>query len=93
MLTVLAALYHIGLILAGTEMQNACFIASTDGVLRKEELQKALSGMRVLVETPMILRAIAAARELETLLASWDGEGAPPSAMVAWASSFLAKRV
>jgi hypothetical protein len=92
-LTVLAALYHIGLILAGTEMQNAYLTASTDGRLRKEELQRALSGMRLLVETPMTLRAIAAARELEALLASWDGEGAPPSAMVAWASSFLANRV
>jgi hypothetical protein len=33
---------------------------------------------------------MAAKRELEALVASWDGEGEPPAAMVAWASRFLA---
>jgi hypothetical protein len=49
--------------------------------------------MRLIVETPITLRAMAAARELEALIAAWDGEGAPPDAMVAWASGFLANWV
>ncbi|WP_437645272.1 hypothetical protein [Sorangium sp. So ce362] len=32
----------------------------------------------------------AATHKLEAPVASWDGEGEPPAAMVAWASSFLA---
>jgi hypothetical protein len=89
-LTVLAAFYYIGLSLAGTDTQSAYFRASTDGVLRKEELLQALSRMELLVESPTTVRALAAARQLETLIAEWNGEGAPSDAMVAWAQSVLA---
>jgi hypothetical protein len=33
---------------------------------------------------------MAAAQELEALIAAWNGTNPPPDAMVAWASSFLA---
>jgi len=89
-LTVLAAFYHIGLALAGPEIQGAYFRAKTDGVLRKSELLQALARMRLSVESPITLRAMAAGRELEALISAWDGEGLPSEGMVAWASSFLA---
>jgi hypothetical protein len=91
-LTVLAALYHIGLALAPSEVQSGYFRARTDGVLHKEEMLQALARMRLHVETPTTLRAMVAAHELEALIAAWEGEGAPSHAMVAWASSFLAER-
>ncbi|WP_441290717.1 hypothetical protein ACSRUE_09525 [Sorangium sp. KYC3313] len=49
-----------------------------------------LARMRPHDESPKTLRAMAAKRELEALVASWDGEGEPPASMLAWASSFLA---
>ena len=91
-LTVLAAFYHIWYALLPPEMQGY-FVASTDGVLRKDEMLLALARVRLIVESPITLRAMAAARELEALIAAWDGKGAPPDAMVAWASGFLANWV
>ena len=46
--------------------------------------------MRLTVESPRTLRAMAAAQEFEALIAAWNGTGPPSDAMVAWASSFLA---
>jgi len=89
-LTVLAAFYHIRWALTRPELQNGYFRARTDGVLHKEEMLQALGRMCMHVETPTTLRAMVAARELEALIVAWDGAGAPPDAMVAWASSFLA---
>ncbi|UQA55789.1 hypothetical protein [Polyangium aurulentum] len=51
---------------------------------------EVLAKLRLHVESPVTLRATAAARELEALVTSWDGDGAPPDAMVAWASRFFA---
>jgi hypothetical protein len=51
---------------------------------------KVLAKLRLHVESPVTLRAMSAARELEALVTAWEGDGAPSDAMVAWASSFLA---
>jgi hypothetical protein len=48
-----------------------------------------LARMRPHDESPETLRAMAAKRELEALVASWDGEGEPPATMVAWACRLL----
>ena len=96
-LTVLAALYHIFLFLMG-KRQGSCYcVVKTDGILRKEDGLKILAEIRLLIEPTVTPRSIAArheleaaTRELEALIAAWDGNGAPPDAMVAWASSFLA---
>ncbi|WP_438032763.1 hypothetical protein [Sorangium sp. So ce204] len=96
-LNVLAALYNILWSLM-PEAQGAFFGGvTTDGVLRKEEVLRVLAKIRGLMDPPKTPRGVAskreleaAIRELEALVASWDGEGAPPVAMVAWASSFLA---
>lgn len=95
--TVLAALYQIAWTVL-PEMQGACYwVVSTDGVLHKKKALKELAKLRPLIESPVTPRGIAerreleaATRELEALIAAWDGEGAPPDAMVAWASGFLA---
>lgn len=63
---------------------------STDGFLHKDKMLEELARMRPHDESPETLRAMAAKRELEALVAAWDGEGDPPAGMVAWASSFLA---
>ncbi|MGK3986500.1 hypothetical protein WME99_25870 [Sorangium sp. So ce136] len=100
-LTVLRAHHQIGLTLALPEIalklpepyrQSVGFFASasTDGFLHKNEMQEELARMRPHDDSPETLRAMAAKRKLEALVASWDGEGEPPAAMVAWASSFLA---
>ncbi|WP_438005201.1 hypothetical protein WME89_41725 [Sorangium sp. So ce321] len=96
-LNVLAALYNILWSLM-PEAQGAFFGGvTTDGVLRKEEVLRVLAEIRVLMDPPKTARGIAskreleaAMRELEALVAAWDGEGEPPASMVAWASSFLA---
>ncbi|WP_437827091.1 hypothetical protein [Sorangium sp. So ce1153] len=93
---VLAALYNILWSLM-PEAQGAFFGGvTTDGVLRKEEILRVLAKTRVLMDPPKTPRGVAskreleaAIRELEALVASWDGQGAPPAAMVAWASCFL----
>ncbi|WP_437618779.1 hypothetical protein [Sorangium sp. So ce1151] len=95
-LKVLAALYNILWSLM-PEAQGAFFGGvTTDGVLRKEEILRVLAKIRVLMDPPKTPRGVAskreleaAIRELEALVASWDGEGDPPPAMVAWASRFL----
>jgi hypothetical protein len=97
-LTVLAALYCILWSLMPELQSGSCYcVVKTDGVLLKGELIETLAKIRVLLEPPMTPWGIAAKREfeaatnaLEALVASWDGEGEPPAAMVAWASSFLA---
>ncbi|WP_437877906.1 hypothetical protein [Sorangium sp. So ce513] len=98
-LTVLAALYCILWPLMPELPRGSSYcVAQTDGFLRKDELIDALAKIRVLLDPPMTSWGIAAkreldaaTRELEALVASWDGEGEPPAAMVAWASSFLAR--
>ncbi len=94
-LTVLAALYRTILFLSG-HRKGYC-VASIDGILRKEHGLQTLTAIRRLIESPETPCSIAAKgklegamRELEELLAAWDGNGAPSDAMVAWASSFLA---
>jgi hypothetical protein len=97
-LTVLAATYRIAWsLMPEVQSGSSYWVATTDGVLHKEEVTKALAKIRLLLESPKTPRGIAAkreleaaARELEALIASWDGEGEPPAAMVAWASRFLA---
>ncbi|CAN96295.1 hypothetical protein predicted by Glimmer/Critica [Sorangium cellulosum So ce56] len=97
-LTVLAALYCILWPLMPKLQSGSCYyVVKTDGFLRKDELIDALAKIRVLLDPPMTRWGVsarrefeAAARELEALVASWDGEGEPPAAMVAWAWSFLA---
>jgi hypothetical protein len=99
-LTVLAALHHFLLMLM-PEAQGPCYWAvETDGVLHKEEVLKLLARIRPLLDPPMTPRGIAAkreleaaTRELEVLIAAWEGDGVPPDAMVAWAKSFLANWV
>ncbi|WP_433935280.1 hypothetical protein AB3662_11310 [Sorangium cellulosum] len=96
-LKVLAALYNILWSLM-PDTQGAFFGGvTTDGGLRKEEVSRVLAEIRGLMDPPKTPRGIAskreleaAIRELEALVAGWDGEGEPPAAMVAWASSFLA---
>jgi hypothetical protein len=97
-LTVLAALVQILSTLKAKG--SACCMVTTGGVgvLRKEDVLWLLAWIRPLLEAPETPRGIAAKRELEAamrefeaLVAAWDGEGAPPDAMVAWASSFLAR--
>ncbi|AUX25506.1 uncharacterized protein SOCEGT47_060530 [Sorangium cellulosum] len=101
-LEVLASLYRILWTLT-PEVQEAqargAFFGgvTTDGVLRKDEVMRVLAKIRVLMDPPKTPRGIAskreleaAIRELEALVAGWDGEGEPPVSMVDWASSFLA---
>jgi hypothetical protein len=99
-LTVLAALYHILLTLMPEAQGPLYWVLHTDGILHKEEVLKALAKIRSLLDPPVTPRGIAAkreleaaARELEALIAAWDGEGEPPDAMVAWGQSFLANWV
>ncbi|WP_437924627.1 hypothetical protein WMF37_37235 [Sorangium sp. So ce291] len=100
-LTVLRAHYYTGMVLDLPRMTQEIpepyrqsygvyWSASTDGFLHKDKMQEELARMRPHDESPKTLRAMAAKRELEALIAAWDGEGEPPAAMVAWASSFLA---
>ncbi|WP_434041575.1 MULTISPECIES: hypothetical protein [Sorangium] len=97
-LTVLAALYQIAwALMPEVQSGSSYWVVTTDGILHKEEVTEALAKIRLLLESPKTPRGIAAkreleaaARELEALIASWDGEGEPPAAMVAWASRFLA---
>ncbi|XXY51765.1 hypothetical protein WME91_11550 [Sorangium sp. So ce269] len=100
-LTVLRAHYQIGMLLDWPRIIQGLpepyrqsfglyWSESTDGFLHKDKMLEELARMRPHDESPKTLRAMAAKRELEALVASWDGEGEPPAAMVAWASSFLA---
>ncbi|WP_437710889.1 hypothetical protein WMF45_38135 [Sorangium sp. So ce448] len=97
-LTVLAAIYRIAwTLMPEAQSGSSYWVVTTDGVLHKEEATKALARIRLLLESPKTPHGIAAKRELEAaaheleaLIASWDGEGEPPAAMVVWASRFLA---
>ncbi|KYF55299.1 hypothetical protein BE08_33705 [Sorangium cellulosum] len=100
-LTVLRAHHQIGMIFALPgllqEMPEpyrkspaVCWSASTDGFLHKDKMLAELANMRPHDGSPKTVRAMAAKRELEALVASWDGHGEPPAAMVGWASRFLA---
>ena len=95
--TVLAALFHILLALMPKKSRAISFSVGIDGVRHKEEVLGMLAWIRRLMESPENPcdtatkgKLEAATRDLEELLAVWDGNGAPPDAMVAWASSFLA---
>ncbi|WP_437730878.1 hypothetical protein [Sorangium sp. So ce1335] len=101
-LAVLAALCHIACApsILDRERQGGFFVATVDGVLRKEDLLETLASARPQIESLKTPRGIAAGRELEAarreleaLAASWDGEGEPPASMVAWSLSFLANRL
>lgn len=96
-LTVLAALYQILWTLMPEAQGNFCGIARTDGVLHKEEVLSVFAKIRKLLDPPVTPRGIAArreleaaTRELEALIAAWDGDGPPLDAMAAWASRVLA---
>ena len=103
-LTVLAALNRVALTLT-IEARRAereggfaiHWVVKTDGMLHKGEVLCVLAMIRSLMDSPLTPRGIAARREFETatpefeaLAAAWDGDGAPPCAMVAWASRLLA---
>jgi hypothetical protein len=99
-LTVLAALFHILWVLERETQGSFYGVVETDGILRKEDVLEALAKIRLLLHSPVTPRGIAfrreleaATRELEALIAGWDGDGAPSDAVVAWASSFLANWV
>ncbi len=100
-LTVLRAHHQIGWTLRWpamvrrlpeSERQSAAVFlsASTDGFLHKDKMLEELARMRPHDESPKTLRAMATKRELEALVTSWDGDGEPAAAMVAWASRFMA---
>ncbi|WP_438020371.1 hypothetical protein WMF18_15420 [Sorangium sp. So ce315] len=97
-LTVLAALYQIAWsLMPEVQSGSSYWVMTTDGVLRKEEVLRVLAKARELMDPPKTPRGIdsrreleAAIREIEALVAGWDGEGEPPASMVAWASNFLA---
>ncbi|WP_438032947.1 hypothetical protein [Sorangium sp. So ce204] len=97
-LTVLAALYQIAwALMPEVQSGSSYWVMTTDGILRREEVLRVLEKIRGLMDPPKTPRGIAsrreleaAVREIEALVAGWDGEGEPPAAMVAWASSFLA---
>ncbi len=68
----------------------------TDGVLRKEDMLKSFAMARLALDSLVTPRGVSALREFEdatrelrALMEAWDGQGAPPPAMVAWASSLL----
>jgi hypothetical protein len=95
--TVLVALFHIGWALMPKTSGAYYGSVDTDGVLHKEEVLGMLAWIRPLLESPANPCGIAAkgelegaTRQIEALVAAWDCNGAPPDAMVAWASSFLA---
>ncbi|MDI3282278.1 hypothetical protein [Polyangium sp. 15x6] len=96
-LTVQAALFGTLLTLE-RETKSFYAVVGTDGTLRKEEMLRILAEIRKHLDLPATPRVIAAKGELEasmrafeTLLAAWEGDGAPSDAMVAWASNFLAR--
>ncbi|WP_437631637.1 hypothetical protein [Sorangium sp. So ce854] len=100
-LTVLRAHHQLGMILALPGLLQEMpepyrkspavyWSASTDGFLHKDKMLAELANMRPNDGSPTTVRAMAAKRELEALVGSWDGHGEPPAAMVAWASRFLA---
>ncbi|WP_437314977.1 hypothetical protein [Sorangium sp. So ce385] len=97
-LNVLAALYHIlWALMPEVQIGSSYRVVTTDGALHREEVLETLAKIRGLMNPPKTPRGIASKRELdaairdlEELVAGWDGEGAPPASMVAWASSFLA---
>ncbi|WP_437912669.1 hypothetical protein WME73_37330 [Sorangium sp. So ce302] len=97
-LSVLAAIYHIlWTLMSDVQSGSSYRVVTTDGVLHREEVLAALAKIHLLLEAPKTARGVAfkreleaAKRELEALVASWDGHGEPPASMVAWASSFLA---
>lgn len=79
--TVLAAFHGIVWALRGVDISRTYAAVETDGALHREEMLEALSSTATAAVEP-----VNAARELSVLLGEWDGRGAPPPAMVAWAS-------
>jgi len=96
-LTVHAALSHIFWALRRETRASFYGVVETDGTLSKEDLLEELAWIRSLLDAPVTPQALAKRGELrssfeqiEALVTTWDGEGAPSDAMVAWASRFLA---
>jgi hypothetical protein len=90
-LTVLAAFHHIALQWIGAGHGSVFYAAMTDCVLRKDELLKSIERLHGMDASNVHSDFIAALREFETLIVAWNGEGAPPEALIAWATSFLAR--
>jgi hypothetical protein len=73
-------------------------VGDTDGVLHKENLLKSFAMARLILEPLVTPRGVSAMREFEeatgefqALIEAWDGQGAPPAAVVACASSVLGR--
>jgi hypothetical protein len=90
-LTVLAAFHHIALQWIGAGHGSVFYAAMTDCVLRKDELLKSIERLHGMDASNVHSDFIAALREFETLIVAWNGEGAPPVALIAWATNFLAR--
>jgi hypothetical protein len=95
-LTVEAALFGTWFILEREMGRSFYGVVSTDGILHKDRVLEALAEIRkilVLASAPRLIAARgeieAAMREIEEVIAAWDGDGAPPAAVVAWASRWL----
>lgn len=84
--TVLAAHFRVASALRGMDLTGAYCTATTDGSLHRDEMLEALAP-----DAAERGEAASAARELAALLMAWDGRGAPPPAMVAWAAARLAQ--
>lgn len=90
-LTVLAAFHHIALQWIGAGHGSVFYAAMTDGALRKDELLKSIERLHGMDASNVHSDFIAALREFETFIVAWNGEGAPPEALVAWSTSLLAR--
>jgi hypothetical protein len=76
---------------SGAGLGSGFYAAMTDGVLRKDELLKSIERLHSMDASKVHSDVIAALREFETLIIAWNGEGAPPEMLTAWATSFLAR--
>lgn len=90
-LSVLAAFHHMALQWIGAGLGSVFYAARTDGVLRKNELLQAIERLHAMDASNVHSEVIAALHEFETLIVAWNGEGPPPEALLAWATSFLAR--
>ncbi len=90
-LTVLAAFHHIALQWIGAGLGGVFYAATTDGLLRKDELLKSIERLHTMDASNVHPDVVAALQRFESLIMTWNGEGAPPEALIAWATSFLAR--
>jgi hypothetical protein len=103
-LTVLAAISQITFTLMAEGLRHqgrgggVYWGVQTDGVLRREDVLKSFAMARPLLDPLVTPRGVSAfcefeeaTRELHALVEAWDGHGAPPPAMVAWASGVLGR--